>query len=82
MDLRLASRCLALCLPADMQTVPVTPVMGTQAATRPALGGRPHPLWHAGALDRDKQIAVVSQFTALVSEAANDPSWRSRRGCS
>jgi len=31
-------------------------------------------LTNAGALDRDKQLAVVSQFTALVAEAAGDPS--------
>ena len=31
-------------------------------------------LTNAGALDRDKQLAVVVQFTELVSRAANDPS--------
>jgi phenylpyruvate tautomerase PptA (4-oxalocrotonate tautomerase family) len=31
-------------------------------------------LTNAGALDRGKQLAVVEQLTALVSEAANDPS--------
>ena len=30
-------------------------------------------LTNAGALDRDKQIAVVQGLTALVAEAANDP---------
>ena len=30
-------------------------------------------LTNAGALDRDKQIAVVSQFTRMVAEAAHDP---------
>jgi phenylpyruvate tautomerase PptA (4-oxalocrotonate tautomerase family) len=30
-------------------------------------------LTNAGALDRDKQLAVVSQFTALVADAAGDP---------
>jgi phenylpyruvate tautomerase PptA (4-oxalocrotonate tautomerase family) len=35
-------------------------------------------LTNAGALDRDKQLAVVSQFTELVSQAANDPSLRER----
>jgi len=29
-------------------------------------------LTNAGALDRDKQLAVVSQFTALVADAAGD----------
>jgi phenylpyruvate tautomerase PptA (4-oxalocrotonate tautomerase family) len=29
-------------------------------------------LTNAGALDRDKQLAVVGQFTALVAEAAGD----------
>jgi phenylpyruvate tautomerase PptA (4-oxalocrotonate tautomerase family) len=29
---------------------------------------------HLGALDRDKQLRVVSRFTDLVSEAAGDPS--------
>jgi phenylpyruvate tautomerase PptA (4-oxalocrotonate tautomerase family) len=29
-------------------------------------------LTNAGALDRDKQLAVVSQFTALVAQAAGD----------
>jgi phenylpyruvate tautomerase PptA (4-oxalocrotonate tautomerase family) len=31
-------------------------------------------LTNAGALDRDKQLAVVSQFTDLVAAAAGDPS--------
>ena len=31
-------------------------------------------LTNAGALDRDKQLAVVSQFTDLVVSAASDPS--------
>jgi len=30
-------------------------------------------LTNSGALDRDKQLAVVSQFTALISAAAGDP---------
>jgi phenylpyruvate tautomerase PptA (4-oxalocrotonate tautomerase family) len=30
-------------------------------------------LTNAGALDRDKQLAVVSQFTDLVAKAAGDP---------
>ena len=30
-------------------------------------------LTNAGALDRDKQVAVVEQLTALVAEAAGDP---------
>jgi phenylpyruvate tautomerase PptA (4-oxalocrotonate tautomerase family) len=35
-------------------------------------------LTNAGALDRDKQLAVVSRFTALVAEAAGDPSLAER----
>jgi phenylpyruvate tautomerase PptA (4-oxalocrotonate tautomerase family) len=35
-------------------------------------------LTNAGALDRDKQLAVVSQFTDLVSAAAGDPSLKDR----
>ena len=35
-------------------------------------------LTNAGALDRDKQIAVVHQFTELVSQAAEDPSLSDR----
>src|SRR5258708_28641761 len=31
-------------------------------------------LTNAGALDRDKQLAVVSQFSAIVEESAGDPS--------
>ena len=31
-------------------------------------------LTNAGALDRDEQVAVVEQLTALVAEAAGDPS--------
>src|SRR6478609_5077606 len=31
-------------------------------------------LTNAGALDRDKQLAVVAQLTAIVAEAAGDPS--------
>src|SRR5690349_10903617 len=30
-------------------------------------------LTNAGALDRDKQLAVVSQFTSIVADAAGDP---------
>jgi phenylpyruvate tautomerase PptA (4-oxalocrotonate tautomerase family) len=35
-------------------------------------------LTNSGALDRDKQIAVVSQLTDLVAAAANDPSLKER----
>src|SRR5277367_6561567 len=35
-------------------------------------------LTNAGALDREKQLAVVSQFTDLVVEAADDPSLSER----
>ena len=35
-------------------------------------------LTNAGALDRDKQLAVVSQLTALVAAAANDESLAAR----
>jgi phenylpyruvate tautomerase PptA (4-oxalocrotonate tautomerase family) len=35
-------------------------------------------LTNAGALDRDKQIAVVEQLTALVADAAGDPTLRER----
>lgn len=35
-------------------------------------------LTNAGALDRDKQLAVVAQFTALVVNAAGDPSLSER----
>ena len=35
-------------------------------------------LTNAGALDRDKQLAVVSQFTAIVAAAAGDPSLADR----
>jgi phenylpyruvate tautomerase PptA (4-oxalocrotonate tautomerase family) len=35
-------------------------------------------LTNAGALDREKQIAVVSQLTDLVAVAANDPGLRKR----
>jgi phenylpyruvate tautomerase PptA (4-oxalocrotonate tautomerase family) len=35
-------------------------------------------LTNAGALDRDKQIAVVRQLTDLVAKAANDPSLADR----
>jgi phenylpyruvate tautomerase PptA (4-oxalocrotonate tautomerase family) len=35
-------------------------------------------LTNAGALDRDKQLAVVSRFTALVATAAGDPSLSDR----
>jgi phenylpyruvate tautomerase PptA (4-oxalocrotonate tautomerase family) len=35
-------------------------------------------LTNAGALDRDKQLAVVSQFTDLVAAAAGDPSLSER----
>jgi len=35
-------------------------------------------LTNAGALDRDKQLAVVTQFTDLVATAAGDPSLSNR----
>jgi phenylpyruvate tautomerase PptA (4-oxalocrotonate tautomerase family) len=35
-------------------------------------------LTNAGALDRDKQLAVVSRFTAMVAEAAGDPALADR----
>jgi len=35
-------------------------------------------LTNSGALDRDKQLAVVSRFTALLAEAAGDPSLTDR----
>jgi len=35
-------------------------------------------LTNAGALDRDKQIAVVRQFTDLISQAGDDPSLTER----
>ncbi len=35
-------------------------------------------LTNAGALDRDKQLAVVSQFTDLIAAAAGDPSLSNR----
>jgi phenylpyruvate tautomerase PptA (4-oxalocrotonate tautomerase family) len=35
-------------------------------------------LTNAAALDRDKQLAVVEQFTAIVAEAAGDASLRER----
>jgi phenylpyruvate tautomerase PptA (4-oxalocrotonate tautomerase family) len=35
-------------------------------------------LTNAGALNRDKQIAVVSQFTSMVADAADDPTLAER----
>ena len=35
-------------------------------------------LTNAGALDRDKQLAVVARLTAIVAEAAGDPTLPSR----
>jgi phenylpyruvate tautomerase PptA (4-oxalocrotonate tautomerase family) len=35
-------------------------------------------LTNAGALDRDKQLAVVSQFTAMIANAAADPALADR----
>src|SRR5271163_4494400 len=35
-------------------------------------------LTNAGALDRDKQLAVVSQFTQIIAAAASDPSLSDR----
>ena len=35
-------------------------------------------LTNAGALDRGKQIAVVSQFTSMIADAASDPALASR----
>ncbi len=35
-------------------------------------------LTNAGALDRDKQLAVVERFTAMIADAAGDPSLAER----
>ena len=35
-------------------------------------------LTNTGALDRDKQLAVVSQFTSMVADAAHDPALADR----
>jgi phenylpyruvate tautomerase PptA (4-oxalocrotonate tautomerase family) len=35
-------------------------------------------LTNAGALDREKQLAVVNQFTELIAAAADDPSLSQR----
>ena len=35
-------------------------------------------LTNAGALDRDQQIAVVSQFTSMIADAAHDPALAGR----
>jgi phenylpyruvate tautomerase PptA (4-oxalocrotonate tautomerase family) len=35
-------------------------------------------LTNVGALDRDKQIAVVSQFTSMIADAAHDPALAGR----
>jgi phenylpyruvate tautomerase PptA (4-oxalocrotonate tautomerase family) len=35
-------------------------------------------LTNAGALDRDKQLAVVSQFTRMIADAAQDPALTDR----
>jgi phenylpyruvate tautomerase PptA (4-oxalocrotonate tautomerase family) len=35
-------------------------------------------LTNAGALDRDKQLAVVSEFTSMIAAAANDPALADR----
>ncbi len=35
-------------------------------------------LTNAGALDREKQLAVVSQFTQLIADAAGDPGLAAR----
>jgi phenylpyruvate tautomerase PptA (4-oxalocrotonate tautomerase family) len=35
-------------------------------------------LTNAGALDRDKQLAVVEQFTEIVTKAAGDPTYAKR----
>jgi phenylpyruvate tautomerase PptA (4-oxalocrotonate tautomerase family) len=35
-------------------------------------------LTNAGALDREKQLAVVRQFTDLITKAAGDPSYEAR----
>jgi phenylpyruvate tautomerase PptA (4-oxalocrotonate tautomerase family) len=47
------------------------------AAISDVTGGSSHVrvqvLTNAGALDRDKQVAVVERLTALVAEAAGDP---------
>ena len=38
-------------------------------------------LTNAGALDRDKQLKVVRQFTDIIAAAAGDRAWRTGPGC-
>jgi phenylpyruvate tautomerase PptA (4-oxalocrotonate tautomerase family) len=52
-------------------------VSGTQCPSRPYYV-RVQVLTNAGALNRDKQLAVVEQFTDLVTAAAGDPTYAQR----
>ena len=56
----------------DMPTAAISNVDGDSRYVRVQV------LTNAGALDRDKQLAVVSQFTELVVAAAADPSLSDR----
>jgi hypothetical protein len=48
------------------------------AASTPVL---PNVSENAGALDRDKHLAVTTQLIALVAAAASDPGLAQRTGC-
>jgi len=56
----------------EMPAAAISDVNGSSAHVRVQV------LTNAGALDRDKQVAVVERLTALVASAAGDPSLRDR----
>ena len=57
---------------AATRMVSIRPVHGASGYVRVQV------LTNAGALDRDKQLAVVSQFTSMVADAAGDPALAGR----
>jgi phenylpyruvate tautomerase PptA (4-oxalocrotonate tautomerase family) len=58
--------------------VPELPASGLSNVEGDSTYVRVQVLTNAGALDRDKQLAVVGRLTAIVAEAAGDPSLAER----
>ena len=71
----LTSPCSAPTRPRSSTSCPLTPISNVDGAGNYV---RVQVLTNAAALDRDKQLAVVEQFTAIVADAAGDSSLAER----
>jgi hypothetical protein len=67
------SRCSARTRPPFVHELPAGDLSNVDGASSYV---RVQVLTNAGALDRAKQIAVVSEFTSMVADAAHDPALR------